>query len=155
MPPSNAFKGNILGQYSSDPVLALLEISHPELAETIRVVDNGEDITSNGNVFQAFPFELQLPGDLEGEPKAQIEIANVTRLIGDALDAITTPANVRISLILASDPDTLQLDWINFELRDASWNALVVQASIIIRQFGREPAVKVRVAPGNFQNLAK
>lgn len=153
--PNDAFRAEVLGPYSDDPVCVLLEITHPDLAAPIRVTQNGADITSNGDTYQHFAFDMELPGDGEDEPVAKLRIANVDRQIGEAIESITTPATVSTAIVLASDPDTIQFNWLNFELRNVTWNALEVTGDMIIRTFSTEPFPNVRVRESNFPNLYK
>lgn len=155
VPVPYPFRENILTAYSTDPVVVLLEISHPDLSETIRVTNNGEALTSNGDIYQQFPFEIELPGDTEDEPVAKLRIAKVDRTIGDAVDTITTPATVSIAVVLASDPDTLQLNWLHFELRNITFPALEVNGDLVIRTYATEPFPNIRVRESNFPNLYK
>lgn len=151
--PQQRFTRSLLGAYSSEPVIVLLEISHVALAAPIRVTNNGEAVVSNGNTFQNYPFSIDLPGDVDTEPVARLQIANVDRAIGDAVDAITTPATVAMTLVLADSPDTLQREWAYYELRSVVRTALDITAEIPIRQYATEPFPNIRVRKSNFQNL--
>lgn len=155
MPLSSTATAALLLPYTDDPVCVLLSLSHPDLPATIRVTNNGANLTSNGDVYQKFPFSIELPGDNEDEPVAKLRIANVDRSIGDAINAITTPATVSMAIILASDPDTLEMEWQSFELRNVTWNAMTVEGDLMIRQFATEPFPNIRVRESNFPNLYK
>ena len=68
--------------FASGAFLELLEIQMSELSETLRIVNNNEDITYNGYTWQRFQFE---PGDFkesqEGEtPRVEIKVSNVLRV---------------------------------------------------------------------------
>lgn len=148
-----SFESNLLGAYSSEPLVVLLEITHAALPAPIRVTNNGADITSNGDLYQAFPFDIDLPGDSEGDPIARLRIANVDRSIGDAIDLITTPATVGMTLVLVDTPDVLQRAWVFYELRSVTRTALEITGEIPIRQYSTEPFPNIRVRQSNFQNL--
>jgi len=62
--------------------LVLLEIDIPA-TDTIRLVNNTEDITWNGNVWQQFPFELEdINQGTDGSvPTWTVKISNVNRAI--------------------------------------------------------------------------
>ncbi len=149
------FTRNMLGAYQCTPVVVLLTIEHADLASVIRVTNNGADIVSNSNTYLKFPFDIELPGDSETEPVARLRIANVDRMIGDAIDAITTPATVGIGLVLTSDPDVLQTEWAYYQLRNVTRTALEVTGDIVIRQFASEPYPNIMVREANFQNLSR
>ena len=151
--PQIRFLRNILAPYQCEPVVPLLTIEHADLPEVIRVTSNGGDIISNGDTYQQFPFDIELPGDDDREPVAKLTIANVDRRIGDAVDAISTAATIGITLVLTSDPDTPQREWMFFELRNVTRTALQITGDIIIRQYGIEPYPNIRIRKGNFGNL--
>ncbi len=70
---------------TSDSVfLAMLEINIPGVAETVRIVNNTEDITWNSILWQRFPFEIQEVSESANAETAQfqIKVANVNNVIG-------------------------------------------------------------------------
>jgi hypothetical protein len=60
MTVSDAFRADAWSP-ESDLHLVLLEISHPDLENSIRVVNDKQSITSGGLEYIAFPFEVSLP----------------------------------------------------------------------------------------------
>lgn len=141
---------------TGETALVLLTITHAQLTTPIRVVNNqiGQDITSNGNVFTAFPFQVQLISDNEGPPTGQLTVANVDQAIGLALLAIDTPAQARIDLILASAPNTLFRTWQNLELKSPKWNAATLTCTLSQADyFFNEPYGGKRVIPSLFPSL--
>ncbi len=65
--------------------LSLLEITIPSIAETIRIVNNNEDISWRGYTWLKFPFEIE---EISESAKAetsqfQIKVSNVNNVIGD------------------------------------------------------------------------
>ena len=82
---SDTLKRAVLG-ITSDQVLVTLLTFSGDGFTTFRVCDNDTDITSNGDIFTAFPFEIVLPGDREDAPAATLRIANVSKEIGQAID---------------------------------------------------------------------
>ncbi len=60
---SDALKQAAFLQDTDEVFLALLTIAHADISPSIRVVNNTENITSNGNLFTAFPFDIQLPDE--------------------------------------------------------------------------------------------
>jgi len=74
--------------YSTGAFLELLEITISELGETVRIVNNNEDIVWNGQTWSRFSFE---PGDIkeskEGEtPRIPIKVSNVSRAMEYYID---------------------------------------------------------------------
>lgn len=145
----------ILNQSTSDVAIVLLEITHPDIETPIRLNNSGQSVDSNGNIYIYFPFNIELPSDNETEPVARLSIANVDRQIGEAIDSISTPATVGMSIVSSVDPNTKLKDWSSYELRNTTRNGLEVSGDIMIRQYATEPFPNIRVRPSNFQNLHK
>ncbi len=64
--------------------LILLEITIPSVAETIRVVNNNEDITWNSYTWQRFPFSIDEISESSNAETSQfqIKVSNVNNIIG-------------------------------------------------------------------------
>jgi hypothetical protein len=111
--------------------LALVEITHDDLVTPIRVVNNTEDITSNGNTFVGYPFDIVLTDDVDDSPPtASIEIDNVDRDILDTIRTITTAPDVKIQIILASQPDTIELEIDGMQLVNVEADATTIQGNL-------------------------
>lgn len=123
---------NLLALSADQPFLVLLEITHPDLAQPIRVVDDVQNVTSNGNEFVALPFRVTLPDDISGQiPQATLEVDNVGRELTTWLEISRGGQNAkcRIMQILRSDPDVIELD-ITLDLTQMVINNQTVQAKI-------------------------
>jgi len=72
--------------------LVLLEITIPIVAETIRIVNNNEDIIWNSFTWQKFPFELDEISESSNAETSQfqIKVANVNNIIGQHIRAYDT-----------------------------------------------------------------
>jgi hypothetical protein len=140
-------------QHADDPFLVLLTFSGSELPTPIRVVRNREDIVSRGNTFSAYPFQISLPSDDDQEAQAKVTIANVSRRIGKALEALITPPDCLIEIVLASTPDTVERAWDMFSLTQASWDAFRVTGTIQVLGFWDEPWPYKRITPKGFPGL--
>lgn len=152
MPVNDALKRAVLKQNSDEVLITLLTFSGTGF-DTFRVCNNDTDIVSRSNTFTAFPFSLKEPGDGEDAPAAELQIANVDRQIGQAIDAADGPAYVLIELVLASAPDDVQKSFDGLELRSTSRSMLLVQGSLQSAQFTSEPYPKIRATPGRLPGL--
>lgn len=140
-------------QHSDDPFLVLMTLTHATLADPIRIVRNRKNIVSNGNTFIAYPFEIDLPTDTAESPQARITVANVSRSIGRALEALIEPPDCAIELVLASTPDTIERSWSSFQLTDASWDFKSVVGTLQQLGYWDEPWPKQRVTPTKFPGM--
>jgi len=103
----------LLATSAEENLLALLEITHPDLATPVRVVRDTQDVTARGVVFTACPFDITLPDDVEGQiPQATIQVDNVGRDLTTWLEVSRggQGARCRIIMLYRSDPDVFEYD---------------------------------------------
>lgn len=132
--------------------LVLLTISNASMT-TIRVVNNTEDIVSRGNTYQAFPFEIELPGEDPDSPSsARLRIDNVDKRIVEAVRSISTPPEVTIEVILASQPDTVEISYANLTLRSVEYDVDSVRGELVFESIFSEP-VTLTITPNRFPGL--
>jgi hypothetical protein len=98
-------------------------------ATQLRAVNNLEDVTSNGQLFTAFPFELTLPPDDGQRPQSlKLSFPNVGRELMDLVrkyDAGNTP-KVRVDLVLSSSPDTIEKTIDFMVVSNVTFNAMSI-----------------------------
>lgn len=140
--------------HTSEIFLVLLTIAHDDINPSIRVVNNTVNITSNDNVFTAFPFEIELPDSREeAAPRARLKIGNVTREVAEALRTIQSAATITIQVIRAADPDTIEKTWQPFTMRNVEWDINVVSADLLLEEIDIEPVPLHKFTPGFFPGL--
>ncbi len=101
---------SVLEHNSDDVWLTLLEISETSLGAPIRVVNNNEDIISNGLLFQAFHFETILPdSDISRLQSVKINIFDIVQQIMPKIRQAQGDIDVKLSAIRASAPMKLKL----------------------------------------------
>lgn len=139
-------------QETGEVWLVLLTISNPGIT-TIRVVNNTENIVSRGNTFQAFPFEIELPGqDPDTPASARLRIDNVDKQIVEAIRSISTPPNITIEVILASQPDTVEIAFSDLTLRSVEYDVDSVRGELTFESIFSEP-VTLTITPNRFPGL--
>jgi len=130
--------------------LVLLTVTHSSFT-AVRVVNNTQDVVSNSNTFTAFPFTIVLPADTEElEPVFRVTITNVTRLLIEELRTIAGSrerALVTIHLVEYDDPDTVLIEWSDFEMADISYNATTMAFALTIESFLTEPFPALSFTP--------
>lgn len=140
----------------SDLPLVLLTIDHDEIDPPVRVVNNKVDITSHGETFIGFPFEIELPDAPEdAPPRARLRIANVSREIGQAMRLISTPATVTIQVVRQDDPDTVELEFLDYRLTNVRYDALTVEGDLTREDLASEPYPFLTFSPAEFPGLVK
>lgn len=110
---SSAARQNLLATSADEPFLVLLEITHSDLATPVRVVNDTQNLTSNGAEFIGCPFDVTLPDDVAGQvPQAKLEIDNIGRDLTQWLEFSRggQGAICRIMQVMRSDPNTIEFD---------------------------------------------
>ena len=151
---TSAFTQSAFASDATDIWLVLLTIDHDDLSQPIYVVNNNENITSNGVQYIAFPFEITLPDNRDGAPpRAQLAIDNVSREIGEAIRSISSAASVKIQIIRAAAPDTVEIEWPYFSLRNVKWDFTKVTGDLTFEDFISEPYPAGKFVPAYFPGL--
>ena len=125
--------------------LDLIRIFHSSwTAGPMRFVNNTSNITSRGNIYEAAPFEIPLPSQVEaGSPSLTIVLHNVDRLIESELAALTSEPRITYDCVLASAPDDLIFTY-TFPLRSTVTTRNTITgtlggvAPILTRSFPRD-----------------
>ena len=118
----------------SDAVfLWLLTLQNQDIAP-IFVVNNNENITSNGQEFIAYPFELVL-FDSDGDklPTMRLSIDNVDRDFLELIIGTTSEITVTADLIEASQPDVIEMSVEGMSLQHVNATANTISGTLVIQ----------------------
>lgn len=146
---------NVLATSAEENLLALLEITHPDLAIPIRVVNDTQDLVFRGDTFTACAFQLQLPDDVEAQiPQATISVDNVSRDLMSWLEFSRggQGAKCRIILVFRSDPDVAELD-MQLDLTGISADNLKVSGALGFQNTLAQVAVVKTFTPATAPGL--
>lgn len=131
--PSFEFQRGITAVETEEVFLTLLEISHDDMSETYYFVDNTVSILSNGVVYDPYPFRITLPEDKEGVlPQVKLTIDNVDRKLTEALRGYSNPPNAVVKIILASNPDQIEMMIDNLKLRNIRFDTFQIEGALIM-----------------------
>lgn len=149
---SNEVKAEMFAQESTDPFLTLVTLSNATF--TLRLVNNSRDILSNGSNFTALPMKIRLPMD-DGESAREfvIEFDNISLELIESLRTVTDEISVTIQLVLASAPDTIQIEHSDLIMRTITYDARKISAKIILDNFLSAEITSERYTPTNFPGL--
>jgi len=139
------------GSTSGEEPVYLLEITHPQLAQPVRVVRDNQDIVSNGSLFLAVPFDIQLPTDIEGElPRAGIQIDNVGRELTQWIDASGggKGARVRLMQIMRDTPNVIEED-VTLDLLKVRQTKTTISGELGYEDTLNLPALAISYRPDN------
>lgn len=149
---TDAYKTEAYKSETGQVFLTQLTISSTEA--TIYVVNNNEDIDSNGNTFVAFPFEIQLPDNQENSPpRARLNIDGVSQEVIQVLRTIVAAATVVIQVIRADAPDTIEQTYTPFTLRNVKWGSLSVSGDLLLENMAEEGFPSGQMTPSSTPGL--
>jgi hypothetical protein len=133
---SSDFTEQVNRAETSTVFLTLLEIDHSSLTTPIRVVNNNENIISNGDTYYASAFMFTPPSQNDGDiTPAKLDIDNVDRTIVEAVRTIDSPATITASMVLSSDLDYVEWGPIEMSLIQVTYNKEGVSGSIGFLQY--------------------
>jgi len=143
----------LYAQESSDPFLTLVTLSHPSFSD-IRLVNNQEAIISRGETYQPFPMRLRLPVD-DGESARYfvIEFDNVGLELIEEIRSVTDAITVKLEMILASIPDSVQISQEDLKIQNISYNKSKITANIVLDNFLNTQMTSEKYTPTNFPGL--
>lgn len=151
-------------QETGEVPVFLLTFTHADLAEPIRLsTDPTSRITttplvygtvSRSNTYTFLPMQIALPE--EGEdvpPTARLILDNVSRDLVAALRETDEPASVTIEMVLASDPDTVEIEFPAFDFAGADYDAEAITVHLAVPSLATEPYPSGTFNPAEFPGL--
>lgn len=142
----------MLGLEPQAVVICLLTLAAPGMTP-LYVCNNNEDMTSSGQLFPHYPFNITLPSDTEEVPRAELEIANTDRRLGQAIEALGDAPVATIQIVLADTPDLLELEFGFLDLRAVTINDSSVSGSLAQSTIDQSPYPPLRVTQKSFPGL--
>lgn len=107
---------------SEDPILMLLKLTFPDNT-VYRLVNNTEDITSNGEIYTAFPFNFTMPDeDSNSEPELNISLSNIGLDLIDSFRSNIQDVTGSLNVVFASFPDFSEITVDNLDLKSITYN---------------------------------
>lgn len=126
---------NSFSRYLGRGLCLLVEISHSQLPQTYYLINNIKDVTIDGQLYQAYPFDVILPSQTE-QSGTKITLSNINNTISKELAAIVSSnENVIVQLYIANIEDNAneKINKGSFELTEIAITNEVVTGTINIR----------------------
>jgi hypothetical protein len=135
--------------------VVLMTLSHVDMAATIRLACDTQALVSNGETYEAAPFEFALPVSGEGVPRCEIGVSNVDSRMIEALLLIDSPIRVDLAVVLRAEPDTLIADYRRLELTETVATDTLVSGVLSARDYSGEPWPRTRATLDSLPGLYK
>ena len=154
-PYSPEYKSTLAQVSAPEAPFIMLEIDHPDLVEPIRIINDTQELTSNGNVYIACPFRCILPDDYENQlPKARLAVDNIGRELMYWIETTAggNGSTVRFMQIMRSRPD--QIEWeITMSLYNVQATMQEISAELGFENLFSKPAINIQYRPTNSPGL--
>lgn|SRR5574337_7566 len=126
---------------SSDEVfLTLLRITHPNLPDALRFTSDAVATFHRGELYQPAAFEATFPDQKpDSPPRAGLRIDGVDNRVVEALRSIITPPKIDFKIILASNMDAIEEEWLGLTIIGHTVDNYVVDLTIIMDKLDQEP----------------
>jgi hypothetical protein len=122
---------SIMSEVTNEAFILLVTMRHDDTNETFRCCLNTETIISQGQEFIPTFFDITLPEVSDEAPQGcKISVDNVDRRLVDLLRRITDPLKVTIQLVLASQPDVIEMQLDDLVLREVTWDASRIDGTL-------------------------
>ena len=96
----------------ADRLLTALEISHPAIAQPVRVINDTQGRAIEGNDYVALRFDARLADDIAGQaPQAELAIDNVGRALTQWIEATGGGAGASVRVMQVLDIDDPPVEW--------------------------------------------
>ena len=150
---SNSLLAEFFKQESNDPFLTLVTLYHSSFGY-IRFVNNTEDIVSRGNTYSAFPLKFTFPVD-DGRTTREVEIEfdNVSLELIDEIRSSTNLIDVTIEMILASNPDNVEIEIGELKIKSVSYDQNTIKAKLRMDDFLNTELSSEKYKPTNFPGI--
>lgn len=135
MPYSDGFKINVNKLNADEALLVLLEIEHPMITGTLRMVADNVDLISLTENYLAMNFRMERQSDIQGElPKIKLIIPNIGRTLTKWIDSSNGGRDAKITtkLVRRSSPDLIE-ESIEFGVQSININTQNVTINLVIQ----------------------
>jgi len=146
-----------------------VEIDHPNIVGTVRVVSDIFEYEIDGKTYAAAPFQASPVTDSDAPPSAEIVMENISRQVSAALENDTAGTRATITAVAHSSADfDLSVEprvplapgsppevyaFRQFELNDVSADVAELKARISLVDIATEPWPSLRATSDRFPGL--
>lgn len=107
----------VLAGWTDETFLELLSVTHPSIAQPIRLVNDYQELVSNSETYSPFPFQAQTHvRSEERTAEATLTCDAVDLRLVRALRGLVGRPSVQYSVVMASAPDEIQQGPIDYSI---------------------------------------
>ncbi|QIO64772.1 DUF1833 family protein [Rhizobium leguminosarum] len=161
---SALFRRAVYAQETDEVPIGLLTVTHESLDEPIYISSDpttrlaDDPLTygteSRGEQYIFLPFEFTLPDDKsDSAPRVQLTTDNIDRRLVAILRTFVTPPSIKLEIIMASDPDTVEITVPVLQMADATFEDHTISNTLVADPLINEPHPAGQFTPGSFSGL--
>ena len=161
---SASFRAKLMAERADEDGVSLVTIRHDLLPEPIRFTSHPTDCLgidplrygtiSRGILFDYIEHQITLPEDADGTaPAFEIHLSNIGRETIQLLQSTLEPAAVTVEIVSRTQPDTVEIEWPDFDLVSADYDEELVTLGLAIDAMATEPYPCDSIAPSGFRGL--
>ena len=158
------FKSAVFEQETDEVPICLLTVTHESLSEPIFISSDpttrlSDDpllygTESRGEQFIFLPFEFTLADDRsDSAPRVALTMDSIDRSLVPILRSFATPPSVKLEIVLASDPDVVEITMPVLQMSDATIEEKYISTNVIADGLINEPHPAGQFTPGAFPGL--
>ena len=130
---SAAAQASINARETGEVWVGMIELTHADFSAPIRLATDSVDVTHNGDVYQAFPFDITLPDEEdEGVPVVNWMALNASQELTAEFRSVTGPIDGSVFWVLASSPNVIEVGPMELQLRSFEYDAEKMAGSLVI-----------------------
>lgn len=153
---SPAARQALFAQQTGEAIIILLTLTEASLPAPIRVCTAGEDVVSNGETYQHFPFEITMPDDTaDAPPTVRLTIDAVDRQIIEAVRSVGGAITVEMQIVFSSDLDQVEVIPGEFKLNEVEYSALTIEGTLSFEPILDEPYPADTFTPAKFPGMPR
>ncbi|MBX4944644.1 DUF1833 family protein [Rhizobium binae] len=161
---SSGFLNAIYSQETDEVPICLLTVTHESLGEPIYISSDPTTrlsdqplvygTESRGEQYIFLPFEFTLPDDRsDSPPRVELTMDNIDRSLVSILRTFMTPPSIKLEIILASDPDLVEITMPVLQMSDTTIEDHTISVNLIADALINEPHPAGQFTPGSFPGL--
>jgi hypothetical protein len=124
---ANALRA-MLAENCDEVFLVCLTVNHSSFSTPYLLVNDQKPLTRTAGTFQPFAFDASMPNEEEDQvPTVLIAIDNIDTAILNSIRTIGAERpSVKMEVVLASSPNTVEAGPFNFAVLDISYDATII-----------------------------
>lgn len=158
------FRTNMFAQEAGEVAVALLTITHPSLADPIRLSTDATErfstdplaygTTSRGNEYLFVGAQVAMPDEQDkAPPTSKLVLFDVQGLLTPLARSVTSPPSIAIEIVLASAPDTVEISVPAMDMVNLTYVAGQLTFDLAIDALALEPFPAGNFDPASFPAL--